>query len=98
MTIEPQRKRAVSAGIGSVLSLLSLPLWAVDVAAESCEALRVKIGVVPVADPAFLRSLAARQECRFTPAEIYRAAYGDRPLPPPEPRSHRPRHHHHDDD
>lgn len=79
------------------LILASLPLPAADEPAESCDAIRARIGVAPLADPDLLRSLAARQDCAFTAAEVYRAAYGDRPLPPPEERGQR-RHHHDDDD
>jgi hypothetical protein len=43
-----------------------------------------------------LREIAARKDCAFTAAEVYRAAYGDRPLPP-EDREQR-RHRHDDDD
>ncbi len=79
------------------LILASLPLYAADEPAEPCDVIRARIGVAPLADPELLRSLAARQDCAFTSAEVYRAAYGDRPLPPPEPRESR-HHHQHDDD
>jgi hypothetical protein len=80
------------------LILPSLPLHAADDPAESCDVIRARIGVAPLADPELLRSLAARQDCAFTSAEVYRAAYGDRPLPPPEPRDSRHYRQHDDDD
>lgn len=43
---------------------------------ESCEQIRAKIGVLPLADPDLLRQLAARTDCLFTSGEAYRAAYG----------------------
>jgi hypothetical protein len=79
------------------LILASLPLHAADDPAEPCDAIRARIGMAPLADPDFLRLLAARQDCTFTAAEFYRAAYGDRPLPPPEPRESR-HHRQHDED
>ena len=48
---------------------------------ETCEQIRAKIGVLPLADPDLLRALAARTDCRFTAAEAYKAAYGG-DLPP----------------
>lgn len=68
---------------------------------DSCDGLRERIrartGVVEPEGP-LLRQLAERQDCRFTTAEIYRAAYGDRPLPPPEERRAHRRRHDDDDD
>jgi hypothetical protein len=80
------------------LVLHSMSLYAADEPVPSCDAIRARIGVVPLADSELLRTLASRQDCAFTAAEVYRAAYGDRPLPPPEPRSNSHRRHHDDDD
>lgn len=82
----------------AALILASVPLHAADEPAEPCDAIRARIGVQPLADPDLLRSLAARQDCAFTSAEAYRAAYGARPLPPPESRESRHRHQHDEDD
>jgi hypothetical protein len=78
-----------------LLAVLCLGLGAVGAGAaetgdETCAQIRAQIGVLPLADPVLLRKLAARKDCRFAPDEIYRAAYGDRPLPAPdrEPRRH----------
>lgn len=48
---------------------------------ETCEQIRARIGVPPLAAPDFLRTLALRKDCAFTSAEFYKAAYGDRPIP-----------------
>ena len=71
---------------------------ATDTATESCEQLRARIGVPPLADHDFLRSLAVRKDCAFTASEVYRAAYGDKPLPPPESHARQRHHDHHGDD
>lgn len=63
----------------------------------ACEQIRVQIGTFPLADPELLRAMASRKDCAFSSAEFYRAAYGDRPLPPPEHR-HPQRRHDDDDD
>lgn len=74
-------------GLPRLLVAGSMMLSAVAAAAptppavESCEAIRAKIGRLPASDGDLLRSLAERQEeCRFTPAEVYRAAHGDKPM------------------
>ncbi|MFZ4538784.1 hypothetical protein [Propionivibrio sp.] len=66
---------------------------------ESCEQIRELIraqtGLLPKSDTALLQKLGVRQECGFTAAEVYRAAYGDRPIPQGEGRD---RHSKHQDD
>lgn len=51
---------------------------------ESCDQIRAlinaKTGIPVKADTALLQKLA-RPECRFSALEVYRAAYGDKPLP-----------------
>jgi hypothetical protein len=66
-----------------------------DRTTENCEQIRARIGVAPLADPDLLRQLALRKDCRFTAAEVYRAAWGDKP--PALEASVRGRHHHDDD-
>jgi hypothetical protein len=66
-----------------------------DVSSESCEQIRTRIGVAPLADPDLLRQLALRKDCGFTAAEVYRAVRGDKP--PPQESDIR-RHQHDDDD
>lgn len=70
-----------------LLGLCAVPTaWAQE---PSCDSLRARIqdqtGTAVRPDPDFLATLAARKDCAFTTAELYRAAYGDRPVPPSEP-------------
>lgn len=67
-----------------------------DATADSCEQIRARIGVVPLADPDLLRQLALRKDCGFTATEVYRAAYGDKP--PAQERTVHRRHHHDEGD
>jgi hypothetical protein len=66
--------------------------------APTCEQIREQIqaqtGVLPKTNTELLQLLSTRQDCGFSAEEVYRAAYGDKPLPKPETRSHRK----HDDD
>lgn len=86
--------------IVGLLALLSANTNAAAPQVESCEQIRLKImaqtGVLPRPDVALLEKLGARSECRFSAAEVYRAAYGDKPLPKDRRREGRRRHH--DDD
>ncbi|MFA6312089.1 MAG: hypothetical protein WCV99_18800 [Sterolibacterium sp.] len=51
---------------------------------ESCDQIRAlinaKTGIPVTADTGLLQKLA-RPECRFSAIEVYRAAYGDKPMP-----------------
>jgi hypothetical protein len=71
---------------------------AAEVQAESCEQIRNRIGVAPLADSELLKTLVRREDCRFTSDEAYRAAYGDRPLPKAEPERYRRQSEEGDDD
>jgi hypothetical protein len=86
---------APSTLLAGCLLLVSASLYGAEAPAEPCDTIRARIGVVPLADPDFLREIAARKDCAFTAAEVYRAAYGDRPLPPEDRKQLR---HRHDDD
>jgi hypothetical protein len=78
------------------LCALSGPAIAAESPPESCDQLRTQIGAKAPGDVDLLRRLAIRnKECAFSSAEFYKAAYGDRPLAPPEKRHH---HRHRDDD
>jgi len=44
-----------------------------------------------------LGKVGAHEECRFTSAEAYRAAWGDKPLPQDQGRNNRHKKHRHDD-
>ena len=56
----------------------------------------MQTGILPKTNTELLQQLSTRQECRFSAAEVYRAAYGDKSLPRQEPRSRR--NHDHDND
>ncbi len=68
-----------------ILGLIALSANLAQAQAESCENIREQIkaqsGLLPKSDTNLLQKLSARSECRFTAAEVYRAAYGDKPLP-----------------
>jgi len=64
----------------------------------SCEQIRSEIEaqseVRTTANTDLLRKISGRTDCRFSGPEVYRAAFGTRPLPKEEPhKTHR-----HDDD
>jgi len=83
-----------------LLSLVAFHAAAAEAQPPTCEQLRERIqsqaGVSSKVNIELLQRLSGRQDCRFSAAEIYRAAYGDRPMPKRESRSHRK--HDHDDD
>lgn len=64
----------------------------------SCAQIRAEIsaqtGLLPKVNTELLGKLSDRADCKFTAAEAYRAAYGDKPIPKSEV-GDRPRH---DDD
>ncbi len=70
--------------------------------AESCEQIRMQIkaqtGVLTNPDLKMLAKVGANKKCRFTAAEAYRAAYGDKPMPKDEPRARRDKQRDGDDD
>lgn len=61
--------------------------------AESCEQIRARIqaqvGNRAKPDTAMLDTLDEYPDCAFTTAEVFRAAFGDRPMPRVASRSHR---------
>ncbi len=73
-----------------------------DTTTQSCSDIRdrikAQVGVLAKPDIDLLRTLGARPDCSFTSAEAYRAAYGDKPLPPDEPMKSRRSNKQHDDD
>lgn len=85
-----------------LLGLLAMNAHAVQPEGESCARIREQItaqtGVLSKPDIVLLEKLGTHQECGFTSAEVYRAAYGDKPLPPRETREARHRHGDDDDD
>jgi len=85
-----------------LLGLLTMNAHAVPPEGESCAQIREQIaaqtGLLPKPDTVLLEKLGTHQECGFTSAEVYRAAYADKPLPPRESREVRHRHGDDDDD
>lgn len=71
-------------------------------ATASCDQIRAEIkahtGIPDRPNTELLRKVGVNGSCRFTSAEAYRAAWADKPLPPPTPHSEHRRHHEHDDD
>ncbi|MEI8168579.1 MAG: hypothetical protein WCG50_02815 [Rhodoferax sp.] len=84
-----------------ILSLCALGAQAADVPAPTCDEIRVQIqaqtGLLPQANIDLLRTIGLNQQCQFSAAEVYRGAYGDKPLPVQAPRAPH-RSHDHDDD
>ncbi len=87
--------------------LLALSISTVNAATpavqeESCETIREEIkahiGVPEKQNTILLSKVGANKKCRFTSAEAYRAAWGDKPLPKDDRRDRRSKAHEHDDD
>jgi len=70
--------------------------------AETCVQIRARIkaqtGILPMPDTAMLEKLGAHPECRYSAAEVYRAAYGDKSMPKNDRREPRGKHRDGDDD
>ena len=87
-----------------LLGLVFTNANAASIQVDSCEQIRARIkaqvGVLPKADTDLLQKLGAQPECRFSAAEVYRAAYGDKPMPINDSGSRRAKrdHDHHDHD
>ena len=58
----------------------------------SCDEIRIQIqsvtGLLSTPNIELLKQISIHQDCNFSSAEVYRAAYGDKPLPPPESPGH----------
>lgn len=84
-----------------ILSLCTIGAQAADLPAPTCDQIRGQIqaqtGLLPQANIELLRSIGLNQQCQFSAAEVYRGAYGDKPLPVQAPRTQQ-RSHDHDDD
>lgn len=81
----------VGLGAGVVNAAQAQPQTCAQIRAE----IQTQTGVPSKPNTDLLRKVAAHLECRFSSAEVYRAAYAEKPLPRQEPRGHRARH---DDD
>lgn len=85
-----------------LLGLFAVSANAAEPETETCEQIRAQIkeqtGVLVKPDLKMLAKVGANKKCRFTAAEAYRAAYGDKPLPKSEPRARRDKQRDGDDD
>jgi hypothetical protein len=78
---EIMKKRLIQIAL---LSLIATGAAANDSSAQRCEQIREEIenqnGLLPSTNIELLREISVRQECHFSSAEVYRAAFGDKPL------------------
>lgn len=85
-----------------LLGLFAVNANAAPPQAESCEQIRLQIkaqtGVLPKPDTTMLEKLDAQPECRFSTAEVYQAAFGDKPILKKERLDRQARHRDGDDD
>jgi hypothetical protein len=67
---------------------------------STCGEIRTKIqaqtGILPAPDIELLQKIGIHSRCRFTSSEVYRAAYGDKPMP--KRNNSESKRGHHDDD
>jgi hypothetical protein len=95
----PMQKHHLPLGL---LVMLTLGANAADAPPQTCEQIRAEImeikGLKVTPNTELLKKISLRSECQFTAAEVYRAAYGDKPLPPPEQRRYDYNEHQESDD
>lgn len=94
-----RKRQAIFIGL---FSLFVANVNAAEPQAETCEQIRAQMkaqtGVLAAPDTHLLAKIGANSACRFTSAEAYRAAYGDKPLPKDDPSArHRKQHEDNDD-
>lgn len=84
------------------LSMTTVLAATPDVQEESCDQIREEIrahtGIPAKPNTLLLRKIGANNKCRFTSAEAYRAAWGEKPLPKDDRRDRRSKGREHDDD
>lgn len=84
-----------------ILGMIILGSNAAAAQAEPCSQIRAQIQaqteLLPKPNTDLLRKLSANAECRFTAVEVYRAAYGNKPLPRNERKDRHSKHHRDDD-
>ena len=84
------------------LSMTTVHAATTEVQAESCDQIREEIrahtGIPAKPNTILLGKVGANMKCRFTSAEAYRAAWGDKPLPKDDRRDRRSKGREHDDD
>lgn len=82
-----------------LLALSVIPTYAATtpMQEESCQQIREQItahtGVPVKPDIVLLGKVGANKKCRFTSAESYRAAWGDKPMPKGDRRDRRSKNH-----
>ncbi len=84
------------------LSMATVHAATPDAQEESCDQIRAEIrahvGTPAKPNTILLGKVGANKKCRFTSAEAYRAAWGDKPLPKDDRGDRRSKGHGHDDD
>jgi len=84
------------------LSMTTVHAATPEVQAESCDQIREQIrahtGIPAKPNTTLLGKVGENKKCRFTSAEAYRAAWGDKPLPKDDRRDRRSKGREHDDD
>jgi hypothetical protein len=84
------------------LSMTTVHAATPEAQAESCDQIREQIrahtGTPAKPNTNLLGKVGANKKCRFTSAEAYRAAWGDKPLPKDDRRDRRAKGREHDDD
>lgn len=84
-----------------LFALCSVGVQAAQVPAPTCDEIRTQIaaqrGLLPAVNIDLLRDIGQNQYCQFTSAEVYRGAYGDKPLPVELPRKRYKKHEDHHD-
>lgn len=82
-----------------LLALSVMPTYAATTSTqeESCQQIREQIaahtGVPAKPNTTLLGKVGANKKCRFTSAEAYRAAWGDKPMPKDDRRDRRSKNH-----
>lgn len=96
------RKYLITSSLCGLLGLFALNAAAASPVPESCEQIRSRIrahaGLSDRPNTALLAKVGENRKCRFTSAEAYRAAWGDKPMPKDERPSRRAGQREHDDD
>ncbi len=99
---------SLKGSVMKVLTLLVVVLWSFSANAAAPTAIdtgtcgeirsliQAQTGILAAPDTALLQKIGINSQCQFSSAEVYRAAYGDKPMPKTTD-SVRQRRHHDDD-
>lgn len=83
------RHTAHSLAFGALLTVFGTSTFAATPQAESCDQIRAQIAaqteVLPRPNLELLGKVGANEQCDFSSAETWRAAWGAKPLNAPEP-------------